>query len=41
LQIVLAGGLEEEKEAMVHWRLERSAPGEADASGGGTGPHAA
>jgi uncharacterized heparinase superfamily protein len=41
LQVVLAGGLEEEKEAVVHWRLERTAPGEADAGGGDSGPHAA
>lgn len=42
LQVVLAGGLEEEREAVVHWRLERTeALGDDEGGDSGAGPAAA
>jgi uncharacterized heparinase superfamily protein len=42
LQVVLSGGLEEERSLAIHWRLERTGgPGEAKRSGPGKEPEAA
>lgn len=41
LQVILTGGMEEEREVRVEWTLERTSSGDADAAPTGDGPTAA